>query len=698
MKIKSLKIQNFKAIKSLSLENLGSVVIVAGPNGCGKSCIFDAIRLLKSYYGGYQSPNEWQNFYSEQNIDLKNPLDLGRIFNNSEANLEISAVLTFDDREKGYIRENCRDALYKKLWRQHIGRYEEITLNISNLPKEQQDRYQAVKDASEENAQKIIKDLEKEEYLAFISIDSDYKMKYIPSDLLQYVFSTFDPQNIGIIDYHGPNRNYARENVGGIQIRVQDTADRFAQHALYNYANKYSNIKSEMASALVRDLLVREADPEKTHQPSIITTLQELFHIFIPGKSFLGPKPTDDGKISFPVVLSNGREHDIDDLSSGEKELVYGYLRLRNESPSNSIILLDEPELHLNPRLVQGLPDFYRRNLGQSLNNQLWMVTHSDAFLRDAFKSGGFSLFHMAPPEKSDSTGNQVSLISAEDEVQRSIVELVGDLAAYRPDSKLVIFESSEESKFDSEMTMLLFPEIRELITPIPGESRERVEKLFSALQGVVGALDRRLKLYAIVDRDSEFGIKRKLGDRCLEWDRYHIENYLLEPEYIKKALEGFPLSAPQMNIEDIYEGLRTCATDSVGDLIEHELRVYVDRTIKNKLDLGFCKSITSPATGLSQALSRILKNLSQCQSKELTDENLCAKENELKRHYEAALASDDWKRCFRGRQILRLFSGRFLRSLKYEFFRDSIIDKMRNDRFQPLGMKEVLDKIIHGK
>jgi predicted ATP-dependent endonuclease of OLD family len=43
------------------------------------------------------------------------------------------------------------------------------------------------------------------------------------------------------------------------------------------------------------------------------------------------------------------RTHDIDELSSGEKEIVYGYLWLRTGTPRRSIILIDEPELHLNP-------------------------------------------------------------------------------------------------------------------------------------------------------------------------------------------------------------------------------------------------------------------------------------------------------------------------------------------------------------
>src|SRR5262249_43443257 len=155
-------------------------------------------------------------------------------------------------------------------------------------------------------------------------------------------------------------------------------AKRLREHALYGYGNKYANIKSEMASTYVRDLLASQADTEYHPDASLIETVKELFASFFPGKTFLGPRPTSDGGLLFPVRTPSGAEHDIDELSAGEKEVVYGYLRLRNSAPRHSVILIDEPELHLNPRLIRGLARFYHRHLSMAQDNQLWLVTHSD--------------------------------------------------------------------------------------------------------------------------------------------------------------------------------------------------------------------------------------------------------------------------------------------------------------------------------
>jgi predicted ATPase len=58
MKFHSLKIANLRVIRRFEINDLGSFVVIAGQNGSGKSCVFDAIRLLKSIYGGY-SANEY---------------------------------------------------------------------------------------------------------------------------------------------------------------------------------------------------------------------------------------------------------------------------------------------------------------------------------------------------------------------------------------------------------------------------------------------------------------------------------------------------------------------------------------------------------------------------------------------------------------------------------------------------------------
>jgi hypothetical protein len=308
MRINKLRIKNFKAINYLELSEIGDVVVIAGPNGCGKSCIFDAIRLMKSFYGGYRSANEWHSFFSEFHINLNRPIEVSKIFADRSIPLEIEATFFFTESELHYVRDNCEKILYERLWRQHVGQAEEITQIIKNMPAGVHDKYAAIRTAAQDKAQEICRELANPLCSFGIVIDPEHNVRQVPSELASFAFSTFEPSKLGIIDYHGPNRNYARENFGSVNISIQESSDRMAQSALYNSMNKYSNIKSELAAAFVRDILAEKVGGKSASSSSIIAALTELFEIFMPGKKFFGPRPTNEGNLSFPVILDSGGE------------------------------------------------------------------------------------------------------------------------------------------------------------------------------------------------------------------------------------------------------------------------------------------------------------------------------------------------------------------------------------------------------
>ena len=107
MKIDRLHISNFRGIGEVTLAGLGSIVIIAGQNGSGKSCLFDAIRLLKSVYGGYQA-NEWQQWMGEFQISLTNrSTDFVAMFNNPTHELRISCDFKLAEEERKYITANA---------------------------------------------------------------------------------------------------------------------------------------------------------------------------------------------------------------------------------------------------------------------------------------------------------------------------------------------------------------------------------------------------------------------------------------------------------------------------------------------------------------------------------------------------------------------------------------------------------------
>lgn len=692
LKISDLTIQNFKAIREIHLPNLGDVVVVAGPNGCGKSCILDGIRFLKSVYAGYRQQNEWHQFFGEFQLNIQNADEVRRVFHDKTKPVVITASFQLSEVEKKYVKENVRRLVRNALWTQRFGPGPllQFTGNHPGFHEAKQKFEEAAKNFIDAILQKIDEPTQQAQMILKETIEISTE----PNAVLQFVFGIYDPANIGIIDYHSANRTYHRERLGGINVNIEETSEKLAQHALYNWQNKYTNIKSELAAAYIRDLFIERSGGEETVTPSILSTMRQLFEIFLPGKHFDGPRPGQAGELTFPVKLASGGEHDIDDLSSGEKELVYGYLRLRNVSPSNSIILLDEPELHLNPRLVLGLPSFYRKHLGLELSNQLWMTTHSDAFLRDAYKNGGFTIFHMGPASTIGANDNQAVSISAEDEINQAIVDLVGDIAGFRPGNKIVVFESSATANFDASMTKRLFPEFSQRINALSGDNKFGVRQLYAALEKAVSQMKLAIDIYAIFDRDSDLELRPSLA-RAFSWNVYHIENYLLEESYILKVMKDNPtFSNSDMSLETIRDALKECAEDSLYSLVEHRMRALINTRLMKCLDLNYDPKISDPVEGFGKVVSRVMTSIQKVGTADLNQNSLSLMRAEIQNELHKSLSSEQWRSEFRGRDILKRFSGKYLNGLPYEAFRDSIIARMGDDGYQPPGMKAVIDQI----
>ena len=695
MQITSLTVVNFRAITRIELRNLPPSVVIAGPNGCGKSCVFDAIRLLKSVYGGYQ-PNEWQSWFGEFQINLNQRQgELLPLFQDRSRPLEVAVDIVLAPSEVKYLRREAESLLKDQAWKDVVPeaanwRYIGATPLAAQLRAHQPEVERHTQKAMPE----FLADLEKQIHCASLTIHPDGAIKTAPSRVLELVFSIYDTQHIGIIDYHGPNRNYGREQIGGINLNIESSEQRMRQHALYNYTSKYANLKSEMAGGYIRQLLAHQANADLPTDDKLTETLKELFATFFPGKEFLGPQPTEDGRLMFPVRTPNGAQHDIDELSSGEKEVLYGYLRLRNEAPRNSVLLIDEPELHLNPRLISGLASFYHRNLGRALGSQHWLVTHSDTLIREAVGQKDFVVYHMQPPGQSD-VPNQVSPVQANEDLDRVVIDLIGDLAAYRPGAKLVIFEGGGDSEFDVRMTSTLFPEFRGSVNAISGGDKRRVADLYEILDRARSAGQLPVKVYAVTDSDGESSSGPR-APALLQWDVYHIENYLLEPPFIRQVLRDINALPPDLDSDDaILAALCACAQETVPYLVAHRLRSLANSTILECVTLGFDPGTTDAAVTISEAISRSRQRINDVVDSTLRKDLIEQQAGQFNREVHAQLSTNEWKKTFRGRDILRRFIGKYGQGLRYEPFRDLIIARMRDADYKPGGMKAVVDQIL---
>jgi predicted ATPase len=692
MRLRSVHIENFRGIEVFDIANLKDLVVIAGPNGCGKTCVLDGIRLLKSVCGGY-SVNEWQTWFGEFQISISEPEAVLRLFRDRQRSLIISTEIELSDVEQDYINLHAEEILRPIVWGQKLGRntgFRAQPISATELTQHGEEVVSIV----QTQALQLREDVKKQIHPTRLQITPAPQIRAETDLLIQTIFQTYMPERLGVIDYHSSSRVYEREAVGQVNLDLTNVTQQRRQHLLYNWREKYKNVKTELAANYVLSIIASKAS--ESNVPDVNDTLGELFRIFFPGKQYLGPQPQPDGRLSFPVRLESGGQHDIDELSSGEKELLYGYLRLRNSAPRNSVVLLDEPELHLNPRLQQGLPDFYHTHLGKALNNQLWLVTHSDTLLRQAVGNPNYSVFHISPPKtqqlNSAQVENQVAAVTVTDNLEQAVVSIVGDLAAYKPRGKVVIVEGGGDTEFDVEMLTNLFPNFAERVNLVPGGSKRRVRDLYQILQAMRDRAALSERFFAIVDRDRDT-TPSPLEDNVHKWDRYHIENYLLESDYIFAASKGVLGNRVVQLIPDLDDALRGCAESLIDRLILERLQDEINDEMKRSLSIGARPDTHNPAIDIIPSIHGSLTKLNQLGTK-YSREYLTQREVEIRQTLEVALTSDEWKCEFPGRSVLKRYVERFVHGISYDAFRYLIIEKMVDGKYEPPGMAAIIKEI----
>ncbi|WP_193752970.1 AAA family ATPase [Sphingomonas endophytica] len=705
MKISGLTIENFRGIKRIHAENLGNTIIIAGQNGSGKSCIFDAIRLLKSVYGGYQQ-NEWQSWLGEFSIPTNASADgLRGMFNDASRPLQIECKFVISDEEKAFISSNASNLLEDVIWRTilpeafQFGAYH-FALFASQFREREPEVRQRVADIMPG----LMTELSQPFVIGQVTVPVGGSITIRTSHLLSVIFTSYRPQELGVIDYHGAQRHYGRELVQAVNISLEQSSQNQRQHALYNYSNKYNNVKSELATSYIKEMFAKASGGDAS-SVGLTATMKELFQTFFPDKSFQGPTPTPDGNLIFPVKTLSGSTHDLDDLSAGEKEILYGYLRIRNSAPRFSIILLDEPELHLNPRLIRNLPEFYRKHLGESLGNQLWLVSHSDALLREAVGKRAFDVFHMQPASLINAAGNvavsgsglnQLKPLNMGEELNLALADLVGDLAAYEPGRKAIIFEGGGDTDFDQWMTTTLFPDVAKKINFISGSNKGKVKALHEVLSRAFKKGDLQTNFFAIVDNDFDDAKDHEARDAVttFKWDVYHIENYLLNEEVIAHVASSLTMGST-LSPDEVLVALRDAARKTVSFAVRHRITQFVSKSLITAIDLKSNPAAEDFSGAILAAAGRSLERLALLETGALSEESVRSKEASVRAEIEKSFADGTWRSKLPGRDILKAYADTLPTKVGYEALRSMIVSRMVDVGYRPAGMDEVLKRIV---
>lgn len=268
--------------------------VVAGLNGSGKSCVFDAIRLLKSVYGGY-SANEYHQWFGEFQINLQDPSSLRKLFRNVDEPIQIEASVSFSHEEKEYLSQNVESVVQPIAWQEVTDQPVDYwTFSQAAVVTQLRQHQSALEAAMSRLAEEVRSAIVNPLHTLALKITPSSEMRFANSRLVEAAFQAYAPDNLGVIEYHSASRNYSRQPVGGINLDARSFEDQRRQQRLYNWQAKYQNVKTELAESYLRSIIARDSghgDPGE----DLNETLKELFKTFFLDKTLraYGPRHMD---------------------------------------------------------------------------------------------------------------------------------------------------------------------------------------------------------------------------------------------------------------------------------------------------------------------------------------------------------------------------------------------------------------------
>jgi predicted ATP-dependent endonuclease of OLD family len=293
------------------------MIVLVGKNGSGKTSILQAIAaVLGNVTGRLEkvSDLDWPGF----DVELAN--------SNWQQPTEIKVEVEFSTAEITAIQELTKKPLYNRF----------ITLTLQN-------------DTIHTNTPEIFKGRNYVKQLVKTQADA-YKLF----------------EQVGTVFWYTEQRtatSLTSEHNGKI-INISDELlrDRLSKFALFHQQLEMGRFKALRSGQ--RDLFVE---------------LQKAYQTVFPERRFEGTllRPNIDDILSEPWFYFDDGQHqyEISEMSGGEKAIFPILFDFVNWNIHNSVILIDEIELHLHPPMQQA---FLRALPKMGQNNQFIISTHSD--------------------------------------------------------------------------------------------------------------------------------------------------------------------------------------------------------------------------------------------------------------------------------------------------------------------------------
>ena len=402
--------------------------------------------------------------------------------------------------------------------------------------------------------------------------------------------------------------------------------------------------------------------------PDVWMPLKELTENLLPHLQFHNIDVSDRDHIRcLWKVHTKNIQVDLDDLSSGEKAIIYLFFPLienriqaqlaqskdADDSPGEDqpaeqvCVLMDEPELHLHPNLQGKILD-YLRNLSAREHVQFVLATHSQTIVEQANSD---ELFLLRPAEMIGGNENQLVRIASNDDKLELMREVFGSTSNITAMRTILVVEGRKANngsrRASDERILSLLSDRFAQLTILGGGSKEQCKTLAQSLAELLSdELSPKLRAYALIDRDLESGVSDDPRVNYLPVSM--IENLLVDPEVIWKAIVTVRHKTTFRTQRDIETAL-----DSILDnLSEHE----INRRIKS--GVGFhAFRLHDPVRTASEQAAEHIRRVEEATSEVTIDKLRIGAKKQVTKLEEKRTRRENYD----GKKILGEFYSRYL-------------------------------------
>jgi len=574
MKIESFTLTDYKPINHLSIDKLGSTVVIAGANGAGKTRLKQAI--VQTLQG---SPQMHMTIVATREEEKE-----AKYFNGDVITISKGQA---NDTLKNYINSRKYGA----------GRY------VGSL----------------------------------VQIDSDRSVKALKFNQVNWLGG--DPD-----DTESKSNFY----FGAFTNRWQDFMNYIHQKSAAR-DKKLAEVMKTNPDLVANDILEKHPDP--------LGKYQEIFESTLPGKKLLPIDPASPREFQFSD--ESGQNLPFSALSSGEQEIIKVLFDVARKEIRHSVIIVDEPELHLHPTLAFKLIEALK-SIGDH-TNQFIFLTHSSDLISTYYATGDVYFI-----DQKGGGHNQAHRLSDLSHEHQQVAELIGQNLGLFAVGKKLVFVEGEDASIDRLSYQKIAQTVDSEIRVIPSGSVLNILALNSIEEQIRKSIF-GIDLYMIRDRDglneNQVMMLESNGRiRCLK--RRHIENYFLDSDLLYLVAERLYLTAsiPEISASNISAGIRKIASESLMFNVYKNTKDYF--AINHFLRAPSVKDIQKKSS--DQVREEIVTSLAANRDQllnEIGDENIRSWVSAEETRLQGKLDNDDWVKDFQGKYIFNRVCGEILKA-----------------------------------